>query len=79
MRDGGQCTFRDRHGRRCSAREHLEFHHIIPFAQGGDHSENTIRLVCKRSDSTAARGIGAMSLVSAANAGTRKHRPTLKR
>ncbi|HWM87583.1 MAG TPA: hypothetical protein VNO33_17135 [Kofleriaceae bacterium] len=26
-RDGGQCTFRDRKGQRCPARERLEFHH----------------------------------------------------
>ena len=26
-RDGGQCTFRDAEGRRCPARDRLEFHH----------------------------------------------------
>ena len=45
-RDGGQCTFRDRQGRRCSGRERLEFHHVVPFAQGGDHSAGNIRLAC---------------------------------
>jgi 5-methylcytosine-specific restriction endonuclease McrA len=47
-RDGGQCTFHDRHGRRCAARERLEFHHVVPFARGGDHSETTLRLMCSR-------------------------------
>jgi hypothetical protein len=46
-RDGGQCTFRDRHGRRCPARERLEFHHLTPFAQGGDHSEANVTLRCR--------------------------------
>jgi hypothetical protein len=45
-RDGGQCTFRDRHGRRCSARERLEFHHGDPFGRGGDHRVANVRLLC---------------------------------
>jgi hypothetical protein len=46
QRDGGQCTFHDAKGRRCPARERLEFHHDVPFARGGDHSESNVRLVC---------------------------------
>ncbi|HKE14040.1 MAG TPA: HNH endonuclease signature motif containing protein [Kofleriaceae bacterium] len=45
-RDGGQCTFHDRNGRRCPARERLEFHHVAPFGRGGDHSAANVRLVC---------------------------------
>jgi hypothetical protein len=45
-RDEEQCTFRDREGRRCPARERLEFHHLTPFAQGGDHSESNLTLRC---------------------------------
>jgi hypothetical protein len=45
-RDGGQCTFRDKLGRRCSARDRLEFHHVVPFARGGDHSVGNVRLLC---------------------------------
>jgi hypothetical protein len=45
-RDGGQCGFRDRHGRRCQARDRLEFHHVAPFAQGGDHSASNVALRC---------------------------------
>jgi hypothetical protein len=47
-RDGGQCTFRDDQGRRCSARDRLEFHHVVPFARGGDHSVDNVRLLCAR-------------------------------
>jgi hypothetical protein len=45
-RDDGQCAFRDRQGRRCPARERLEFHHEVPFARGGDHSEGNVSLRC---------------------------------
>jgi hypothetical protein len=45
-RDAGQCTFRDRTGQRCRALDRLEFHHEIPFARGGDHSEANVRLMC---------------------------------
>ena len=31
-RDGGQCTFVDQDGQRCSAREGLEYHHQAPMA-----------------------------------------------
>ncbi len=46
MRDEERCTFRDRMGRRCPARERLEFHHVVPFAQGGDHSASNVTLRC---------------------------------
>ena len=44
-RDGGQCTYR-RNGRRCPAREGIEFHHDDPYGLGGDRSANNIRLMC---------------------------------
>ncbi|MBI4345648.1 MAG: HNH endonuclease [Elusimicrobia bacterium] len=46
-RDEGQCAFRDKKGRRCCARENLQFDHIRPFADGGvsDDPDN-IRLLC---------------------------------
>ena len=46
-RDGGRCTYRDKHGRRCSKRHDLEFHHRKPFALGGDHSPEGLALVCR--------------------------------
>jgi hypothetical protein len=45
-RDGGRCTYRDKHGRRCSKRHDLEFHHIRAFGVGGDHSPEGIALMC---------------------------------
>ena len=46
-RDGGQCTFVSKKGRRCPERRWLEFHHEDPFALGGDRSAGNIRLLCK--------------------------------
>ena len=46
-RDGGRCTYRDRHGRRCTKRHDLEFHHRKPFGRGGNHSPETVSLLCK--------------------------------
>jgi len=46
-RDGGQCTFVDKQGRRCTERRGLEFHHDDPFGRGGDRSPSNIRLLCR--------------------------------
>lgn len=46
-RDGGQCAFRDKRGRRCSKRHDLEFHHKEPFGRGGDHSPGNLILMCR--------------------------------
>jgi len=46
-RDGNQCAFVDGHGRRCSERDRLEFHHKEPFGRGGDHSTGNIQLLCR--------------------------------
>jgi hypothetical protein len=47
-RDEGRCTFVDKRGRRCRARDRLEFHHHHqPFGRGGDHSPKNIRLTCR--------------------------------
>jgi len=46
-RDGDQCTFVDGHGRRCTERRGLEFHHDDPFGRGGDRTPQNIRLLCR--------------------------------
>ena len=45
-RDGDRCGYVDEQGRRCSARDRLEFHHRHPFGMGGDHTSENIRLMC---------------------------------
>ncbi len=46
-RDGGRCRYVDAQGRRCTARDGLEFHHRHPFGHGGDHSVDNVSLACR--------------------------------
>ena len=46
-RDGGRCRYEDEQGRRCTARQGLEYHHRRPFGHGGDHSVDNVALACK--------------------------------
>ncbi len=46
-RDEGRCHYVDEQGRRCAARERLEFHHRHPFGQGGDHCVENVVLACR--------------------------------
>jgi hypothetical protein len=46
-RDAGQCRYEDDRGRRCTARQGLEFHHRRPFGHGGDHSVANVALACR--------------------------------
>jgi hypothetical protein len=47
LRDRGQCAFVARLGRRCTQRAFLEFHHIQPFAIGGEPTIANISLRCR--------------------------------
>ena len=53
-RDGGQCAFVSSDGRRCSAREELEFDHVDPVARGGQATVNRVRLLCRAHNQYAA-------------------------
>ena len=45
-RDGGQCAFVGTAGR-CSERGFLEYHHVIPFADGGAADASNLQLRCR--------------------------------
>jgi hypothetical protein len=63
-RDGNRCRYVDEQGRRCSARDQLEFHHLHPFGLGGDHSPGNLRLLCPSHNLYVAErdyGLAAMS------------------
>jgi hypothetical protein len=47
-RDGGRCAFVSEGGRRCTERAFLEFHHIEPYAAGGEATVENISLRCRR-------------------------------
>lgn len=46
-RDGDRCAFVSKDGRRCEERGFLEFHHVIPYAMGGESSVENIQLRCR--------------------------------
>jgi hypothetical protein len=46
-RDDGRCRYRDEAGRRCPERHRLEYHHLRPFAMGGGHTADNVRLMCR--------------------------------
>jgi hypothetical protein len=47
IRDGGRCAFVSASGKRCGERGFLEFHHIVPYAAGGEATIENISLRCK--------------------------------
>jgi hypothetical protein len=53
-RDGQQCTYVDDTGRRCTETYRLEFHHLRPFALGGEHTAANLTLRCAAHNALAA-------------------------
>jgi hypothetical protein len=47
LRDGGRCAFVSRTGRRCTEGGFLEFHHVTPYAAGGEATADNIQLRCR--------------------------------
>ena len=45
-RDGGQCAFVGTQGR-CTERGFLEFHHVVPYADGGESTVENLELRCR--------------------------------
>jgi hypothetical protein len=45
--DDGRCRFVGAGGRRCGSDRRVEFHHVVPWARGGDRSPGNIRLMCR--------------------------------
>lgn len=54
-RDGSQCAFVDRRGRRCEETRCLEYDHVRPVGKGGEHSVGNVRLLCRAHNQHAAR------------------------
>jgi len=55
LRDLGGCAFVGTNGRRCAERGFLEFHHVRPFAAGGEATVRNIQLRCRRHNDYEAR------------------------
>lgn len=46
QRDDGRCAFEGAHGR-CTETAFLEYHHVVPFAEGGETSPRNLELPCR--------------------------------
>ena len=47
LRDGGRCQFPRMGGGICGSQRWVDFHHIKPVHQGGDHSTENLVLLCR--------------------------------
>jgi hypothetical protein len=48
VRDLGRCAFVGTNGHRCNERRFVEFHHVDPYALGGEATVDQIQLSCRR-------------------------------
>jgi hypothetical protein len=64
-RDKGRCAFVGKRGR-CDERGFLEFHHVIPFADGGETTTANLQLRCRSHNAYEAREHFGFSLVGEA-------------
>ena len=55
VRDLGRCAFVGTDGRRCNESAFVEFHHVRPYAVGGEASVENIQLRCRRHNGYEAR------------------------
>jgi hypothetical protein len=55
LRDLGRCAFVGATGRRCAERAFLEFHHVRPYALGGEATVANIQLRCRSHNAYEAR------------------------
>jgi hypothetical protein len=63
--DDGRCRFVAPGGRRCGSMRQVEFHHVVPWARGGDRSPDNIRLMCRTHNAyLAARDYGEAVMAS---------------
>jgi hypothetical protein len=67
-RDGQQCTYLDPAGRRCSETRRLEFHHLEPFALGGEHTGANLALRCAAHNALAAEDDFGREMIEVAKA-----------
>jgi hypothetical protein len=55
LRDLGRCAFVGTNGRRCAERGFMEFHHVRPYAAGGEATVGNIQLRCRSHNDYEAR------------------------
>ena len=62
-REAGRCSYVDTSGRRCPETHRLEFHHLEPFALGGEHTPSNLALRCRAHNALAAEADFGRGLV----------------
>jgi hypothetical protein len=55
VRDEKRCTFVSTEGRRCGACTFLELDHVLPWAVGGEHTAENLRVRCAAHNHGAAK------------------------
>ena len=55
VRDLGRCAFVGEDGRRCGERAFVEFHHLYPYAAGGEATAGNVELRCREHNRYEAR------------------------
>src|SRR5262249_51994036 len=55
LRDLGRCAYVSETGKRCGSRAWLEFHHLIPYAAGGEATVENLALACTLHNKYAAK------------------------
>jgi 5-methylcytosine-specific restriction endonuclease McrA len=74
-RDNGRCSYVSPAGIKCNSKWNLEIDHIVPFARGGDHSVDNLRLLCARHNRLAAENVYGREYIKNKMPGTtRPHR-----
>jgi 5-methylcytosine-specific restriction endonuclease McrA len=63
LRDKGRCTFIGSDGIRCNSTWNLHIDHIKPYAKGGRHTINNLRLLCGRHNQCEAERIYGKSFM----------------
>jgi 5-methylcytosine-specific restriction endonuclease McrA len=56
-RDGHRCTFVAADGTRCRATRNLQIDHVQPFARGGSHEDDNLRVLCAAHNRRAAERV----------------------
>jgi hypothetical protein len=57
LRDKQRCTFKSSSGSKCNSTHNLQIDHIKPFALGGTHDAQNLRVLCAAHNRHAARKI----------------------
>lgn len=70
LRDGQRCTSFGKNGRRCTARNNLQIDHIKPYALGGTHEPENLRVLCAAHNRHEARKIFGDAAVPPVEVGT---------